>query len=229
MNNLNEYLKQKREAVLIRHARDPLTIEPARLKAHVSAEGRSGVRRIRIRDHQVLSDSPADYAGYDLGPSSPELLLGCLGSCLTHIFLIKAAEAQLPLDALDVDIEGDLDPRGASRVTRLCLFIPTTSVTPLILCRPPARQRSRRCMRRFKPGVPFSTCSSRDSPCMLPCGTLSLRRTESSGYRLSCAPAGRAASSAPVRNRPASRWRRPADSVRRAGWVQAGRARPATP
>ncbi|AZY53153.1 OsmC family protein [Bordetella avium] len=112
MSNLNEYLKQKREAVLIRHARDPLTIEPARLKAHVSAEGRSGVRRIRIRDHQVLSDSPADYAGYDLGPSSPELLLGCLGSCLTHIFLIKAAEAQLPLDALDVDIEGDLDPRG---------------------------------------------------------------------------------------------------------------------
>lgn len=112
MSNLNEYLGQKREAVLARNARDPNTVEPARLKAHVRAEGRSGVRRIRIRDHQVVSDSPADYAGYDLGPSSPELLLGSLGSCLTHIFLIKAAEAQLPLESLEVVIEGDLDPRG---------------------------------------------------------------------------------------------------------------------
>jgi uncharacterized OsmC-like protein len=60
----------------------------------------------------VVSDSPADFAGYDLGPSSPELLLGSLGSCLTHIFLIKAAELELPLESLQVEIEGDLDPRG---------------------------------------------------------------------------------------------------------------------
>ena len=93
MSNLNEYLGQKREAVLLRNARDPQTVEPVKLRAQVSAEGRSGVRRIRIRDHQVVSDSPADFAGYDLGPSSPELLLGSLGSCLTHIFLIKAADS----------------------------------------------------------------------------------------------------------------------------------------
>ena len=86
MSNLNEYLGQKREAVLRRNARDPQTVEPVKLRAQVSAEGRSGVRRIRIRDHQVVSDSPADFAGYDLGPSSPELLLGSPGSCLTHIF-----------------------------------------------------------------------------------------------------------------------------------------------
>ena len=97
--------------MLLRNARDPQTVEPVKLRAQVSAEGRSGVRRIRIRDHQVVSDSPADFAGYDLGPSSPELLLGSLGSCLTHIFLIKAA-VQLPLESLQVEIEGDLDPRG---------------------------------------------------------------------------------------------------------------------
>ncbi|MFY3965025.1 OsmC family peroxiredoxin, partial [Achromobacter ruhlandii] len=102
MSTLNEYLGQKREAVLARNARDPRTVTPVKLRAHVSAEGRSGVRRIRIRDHQVVSDSPADFAGYDLGPSSPELLLGSLGSCLTHIFLIKAAELELPLDSLEV-------------------------------------------------------------------------------------------------------------------------------
>ena len=112
MSTLNEYLGQKRQAVLVRNARDPQTVTPVKLRAHVSAEGRSGVRRIRIRDHQVVSDSPADFAGYDLGPSSPELLLGSLGSCLTHIFLIKAAELELPLESLEVEIEGDLDPRG---------------------------------------------------------------------------------------------------------------------
>ena len=58
MSNLNEYLGQKREAVLRRNARDPQTVEPVKLRAQVSAEGRSGVRRIRIRDHQVVSDSP---------------------------------------------------------------------------------------------------------------------------------------------------------------------------
>ncbi|QKH33648.1 OsmC family protein [Achromobacter pestifer] len=112
MSTLNEYLGQKRQAVLTRNARDPHALTPVKLRAQVSAEGRSGVRRIRIRDHQVVSDSPADFAGYDLGPSSPELLLGSLGSCLTHIFLIKAAELELPLESLQVEIEGDLDPRG---------------------------------------------------------------------------------------------------------------------
>ena len=82
MSNLNEYLGQKREAVLRRNARDPQTVEPVKLRAQVSAEGRSGVRRIRIRDHQVVSDSPADFAAARVA-----------GSCLTHIFLIKAAEA----------------------------------------------------------------------------------------------------------------------------------------
>ena len=42
MSNLNEYLGQKREAVLLRNARDPQTVEPVKLRAQVSAEGRSG-------------------------------------------------------------------------------------------------------------------------------------------------------------------------------------------
>ena len=38
MSNLNEYLGQKREAVLRRNARDPQTVEPVKLRAQVSAE-----------------------------------------------------------------------------------------------------------------------------------------------------------------------------------------------
>ncbi|WP_298925881.1 OsmC family protein [uncultured Ramlibacter sp.] len=115
MSDLNDYLSQKRSAVLARQsAIDSGTAQPLQLKAKVSAEGRSGVRRIRIRDHQVISDSPPDFAGYNLGPSSPELQLGVLGSCVTHIFLIHAAERKIPLESLEVEVSGTIDPRAGS-------------------------------------------------------------------------------------------------------------------
>lgn len=112
MSTLREYLAQKKLAVQAREARDPATVEARTLQAHASVAGRSGVRRIRIRDFQVLTDSEADYAGYDLGPSSPELQLGVLGSCLTHVFLIHAAKHDVPLDSIEVDISARIDPRA---------------------------------------------------------------------------------------------------------------------
>ncbi|MFD9939248.1 OsmC family protein [Nonomuraea sp. NPDC059023] len=110
MSTLRDYLTQKRAALLAR--REKPSDGPVPLRAGVTAEGRSGVRRIRIREHQILSDSAADFAGYDLGPGSPELQAGVLGSCVTHIFLIKAAELEVPLDALSVDVSATYDPRA---------------------------------------------------------------------------------------------------------------------
>ena len=113
MSHLNEYLSEKRAAVLARSAAIAAgTAQAARLKASVRAEGRSGVRRLRIREHQVISDSPPDFAGFNLGPSSPELQLGVLGTCVTHIFEIQAALLQVPLDSIEVDVRGTIDPRG---------------------------------------------------------------------------------------------------------------------
>ena len=112
MSSLREYLAQKKLAVQAREARDPAKIEAKRLAAHASALGRSGIRRIRIRDFQILTDSEDDYAGYDVGPASPELQLGVLGSCLTHVFLIHAAKHDVPLDSIEVDITAKIDPRG---------------------------------------------------------------------------------------------------------------------
>lgn len=114
MSTLREYLVQKRQALLARReqARANGGGEPGILQAQVRAEGRSGVRRIRIRDFQVISDSGPDFAGYNLGPSSPELQLGVLGSCLTHVFLIQAADRNVPLDSLEVEISAQMDPRA---------------------------------------------------------------------------------------------------------------------
>ena len=115
MSSLVEYLGQKREALLARRARiADGRLGPVRLKASVVAEGRSGVRRIRIRDFQTITDSPPDFAGYDLGPSSPELQLGVLGSCLNHSFLIQAAALEIPIESIAVDVEATLDPRAKS-------------------------------------------------------------------------------------------------------------------
>jgi uncharacterized OsmC-like protein len=113
MSNLNEYLEEKRHALAQRRAQAEANgAGPHTLKAGVRAEGRSGVRRIRIRDFQIISDSGPDFAGYDLGPTSPELQLGVLGSCLTHVFLIQAAQRNVPLDSLEVEVTGQIDPRA---------------------------------------------------------------------------------------------------------------------
>lgn len=111
--SLNDYLSHKRRAVLARQQRiADGSAQATSLHAHVSAEGRSGIRRLRIREHQVISDSPYDFAGFNLGPSSPELQLGVLGTCVTHIFEIQAALLQVPLDSIEVDVRGTIDPRG---------------------------------------------------------------------------------------------------------------------
>ena len=114
MSNLREYLTQKHDA--LKERREKILdgrIGPTTLSARVSAEGRSGVRRIRIRDFQVITDSPPDFAGYNLGPSSPELQLGVLGSCLNHSYLIQAAALGVRLDSIEVEVTATLDPRGS--------------------------------------------------------------------------------------------------------------------
>lgn len=115
MTSLNEYLGQKRAALHSRRARVKTgELGPVTLAAQAQAEGRSGVRRIRIRDFQVISDSPPDFAGYNLGPSSPELLLGALSSCLTHTYLIHASDQEVPLEHVQAEVTAQIDPRGGS-------------------------------------------------------------------------------------------------------------------
>jgi uncharacterized OsmC-like protein len=109
MTTLNEYLVQKRAAWLAKReaGRKDANIAPIQLKANVRALGRSGIREIRIREFQMISDSPQDFAGYNLGPASPEIQLGVLGSCITHITLIQAAERELRIDSIDVEVTGE--------------------------------------------------------------------------------------------------------------------------
>ena len=112
MANLTDYLREKRTALLRRRERLAVDEPVHELRAAVRAESGSGIRRIRVRDFQVISDSGPELAGYDLGPTSPELALGALGSCLTHTFLIQAALRGVPLEAVEVEVRGTIDARA---------------------------------------------------------------------------------------------------------------------
>ncbi len=99
---LRAHLSAKHEAITRQSAQDT---QPTALHAHVTAESRSGVRRLRIGktgEFQYISDSGRDYAGYNLGAGSWDSLVGTLASAVADEYLVQAAAANIPLDALDV-------------------------------------------------------------------------------------------------------------------------------
>ena len=161
MTSLNEYLAEKRAAVAARETRiEAGSLGTVPLSAEVSVEGRSGVRRIRIRDHQVVTDSPPDFAGYNLGPGSPELQLGILGSCLAHSYLIQAARLGVPLDAV-----------VAAAASRRCRCTRMTWPTPYGSSRrPPARRWPALRPRSIAPARSSTSCARR-RPCAAPSTT----------------------------------------------------------
>ena len=111
MAGLKSYLERKLEA--LQAARATASTDPVerrqRLTAQVTAEGGSGVRRVRMRDFQIITDAGPAMAGYDLGPRAPEVLLGALGSCISHTILIQAALNDLPIESLVIDVSADVD------------------------------------------------------------------------------------------------------------------------
>lgn len=113
MTTLRDYLVQKRKVMAEREASiEAGTAVPNPMSCVTTVEGRSGVRRIRVRDFQFITDSPTNFAGYDLAPTSPEYFLASLGSCVAHSVLMVAARLDLLLDHVEVRATGTLDPRG---------------------------------------------------------------------------------------------------------------------
>lgn len=95
-----------------RPARDSEDWRPP-LRAHVKVEGDTGIRHIRtdISNFQVIHDYPRYLAGHNLGPVPEEHILGTMITCLTHIYEIVAAQKQVRLDSLELEVEGTLTTR----------------------------------------------------------------------------------------------------------------------
>lgn len=111
MSGLRNYLERKLDAV--KTFRDAASTNPEERKqtltATVTAEGLTGIRRIHARDFQVITDTGPALAGHDLGARAPELLLGALGSCVSHTVLIQAALQGFNIDELIVEASLSVD------------------------------------------------------------------------------------------------------------------------
>ncbi len=111
MAALDSYLERK--AGVLAERREQFTSDPAgalvRLTATSHVAGNTGVRPVKMGDYIVISDSAPGLAGHSLGPSSPEMVLGALASCLVHTYLLQAALLKIPLDNVEITIEGGLD------------------------------------------------------------------------------------------------------------------------
>lgn len=111
--SLSTHLLQKgrsmREAALQRPRQEDWdeTIE-----ARCIADDITGVRKLSIRDWNYLGDGGPAIGGFDLGPSSPELLLGVISTCLTHTILCLAAMRDLPLESVDVRVRARNNDAG---------------------------------------------------------------------------------------------------------------------
>jgi uncharacterized OsmC-like protein len=103
-NSLTD-LQKRRLAALEQFEKTPSDqIQPIRLEVRTTAEQRSGVRRIRIRGHQIISDSDYTYGGYSLGPGSPESALTVIASDIADTYLTQATLKGIRIDSLGVSI-----------------------------------------------------------------------------------------------------------------------------
>lgn len=114
MSALAPYLSRKEAVLAQRQADFQAAPEKAvvRIKASSWVAGNTGARPVRMGETLFLTDSAPALAGHALGPTAPEMLLGALASCLVHTYLIQATLMQLPLDNVEVEVQGALNMSG---------------------------------------------------------------------------------------------------------------------
>ncbi len=67
---------------------------------------------VSIRDLTLTIDEPERLGGTNKGPNPVEVLLASLAGCLDFTGTIVAKEMGYELENLEIEVEGDMDPRG---------------------------------------------------------------------------------------------------------------------
>ena len=83
-------------------------------EATVQAFSLGGARNEASRQQpfRITGDHPAELLGTNRGPASVELLLGALGHCLASGWATYGAVMGVSVDALRIEVEGDIDLQG---------------------------------------------------------------------------------------------------------------------
>ena len=82
------------------------------LKALATRTGRFE-HLVRIRDHRVVTDEPAEVNGEDAGPSPLELLAASLASCTATTMEMYAAHKNWEIGEIKVKVEYEPAKRGS--------------------------------------------------------------------------------------------------------------------
>lgn len=111
MPKLDSYLERKRVAIAERQAAFRAAPRSSNVTVSVSSRvaGITGARPVRIGETTIITDSGPGLAGHALGPTSPELLLGALASCLVHTYLVQAVFLDIALDDVQVQVSAGMD------------------------------------------------------------------------------------------------------------------------
>jgi hypothetical protein len=89
-DSLRDFQARLRSALFLLKNR-PEQDQPLQLSARVAAASRTGVRRLRLRGFQILSDGGRERAEFELGAGSWPSMVGVLGSAVAGDFLTQAA------------------------------------------------------------------------------------------------------------------------------------------
>lgn len=78
----------------------------------VSAESESETKTVvEARDFEFVVDEPTPLGGTNDGPNPVEYLIGAWAGCLNVVAHTVSEERGIDLESVNIEIEGDLDPR----------------------------------------------------------------------------------------------------------------------
>jgi len=100
---------------LISDTQSTFSANPDAAKATFKSSSRltEGFRsEVSIRQHKFAVDEPPALGGADSAPTPVELILAALGTCQEITYRAYATAMGIPLDAVSVELTGDLDLRG---------------------------------------------------------------------------------------------------------------------
>lgn len=86
------------------------------LTASVHSVGCSGLRTISIRGFRLSSGEGNDVAGFDLGPSPEEHLLGAIGAILARSTVAVACKRGIDIDRFDLELTALIEESRGSLI-----------------------------------------------------------------------------------------------------------------
>ena len=100
-DSLRDFEARLRSSLFLLKAQPEIN-EPLKLTGTVTAIGRTGIRRLRIRNFQLLSDGGRESGEFNLGAGSWPSVVSALGSALAGDYLVQAAVKDSPIDDLEL-------------------------------------------------------------------------------------------------------------------------------